>query len=136
MKFCSQCGAPREGKFCSGCGTAFVEFCPNCGVARDGNFCAGCGFSFEQNKLNTPVAGGEVWLPDPADPKSERLWNGVSWTGQTRPVLSADDEKRAATAILKNLKYGKNFSKAENCQNCGKLLKRSKTCSDCYSNDV
>ena len=135
MKFCAQCGAAREGKFCSGCGFAFVEFCSNCGVARDGNFCSGCGFNFEGATSAQSGTQGGTWLPDPADPKNERLWTGASWTSQTRPILSQDDEKRAVAAILKNLKYGKNYSKSENCQNCGKLLRRAKSCSECISDN-
>jgi len=114
MKYCPKCGTPREGKFCTACGHAF-------------------GDASTSNQANLQQG---AWLADPSNPSLERYWNGFSWTAQTRPVDDPAAKKAAKADLLKRLKYGTGFDKTLHCKNCGKPLRRAKTCSDCAGDDL
>jgi len=44
---------------------------------------------------NNPAAG---WYPDPQNPMQQRLWDGATWTDQTRPSLPGQVPGHAANA--------------------------------------
>jgi ribosomal protein L32 len=117
VKFCPECGQQRNsGLFCGGCGFKFPKpkdsACPDCGKERlDGIFCGNCGYRFT------------------TQPNSAQ--NGGITTSLDRG-LEDSNQNSQQKELTSRLQYGKGFSKALNCTNCGELKAKSrKTCKLC-----
>jgi hypothetical protein len=139
MRFCPECGTERVGgSFCGNCGFKFpVEQeseCPECGTERvEGSFCGQCGHRFStpgisatQGKIKVSV---DVGFEDPDNDRTERFRENENQTEQTSASKELVEEQKD---LLERLKYGKGFTKASHCNNCGEPKpKTSKTCKLC-----
>jgi hypothetical protein len=139
MRFCPECGTERVGgSFCGNCGFKFpVEQeseCPECGTERvEGSFCGQCGHRFStpgisstQGKIKVSV---DVGFEDPDNDRTERFRENENQTEQTSASKELVEEQED---LLERLKYGKGFTKASHCNNCGEPKpKTRKTCKLC-----
>jgi hypothetical protein len=139
MRFCPECGTERlGGSFCGNCGFKFPvtneSQCPECGTERlEGSFCGECGHRFAtpgvsaaQKRIKVSVDG---WAQDPDNDRMERFRENGNWTEQTRASKKLLEEQKD---LLERLKYGKGFTKASHCNNCGEPKTATrKTCKLC-----
>jgi hypothetical protein len=139
MRFCPECGTERVGgSFCGNCGFKFPvenEFaCPECGTKRlEGLFCGKCGHRFSTpgisaTQVNTTASVYGV-PEDPDNDRMERFYENDIQTEQTSASKEVFEEQND---LLERLVYGKGFSKASHCNNCGEPKpKTRKTCKLC-----